>query len=73
MYASKFTPTQEGGRVPEPAVATVAEASAHLQVSPSTVRRLLDSGALPKIKIRKAVRIPWSDIHSLAKAPKASR
>lgn len=56
--------------MPEPAVATVAEASAHLQVSPSTVRRLLDSGVLHRIKIRGAVRIPWSELHSLAKTPK---
>lgn len=52
--------------MPDPAVATVAEASRHLQVSQSTVWRMLGSGDLPKIKIRRSVRIPWDSIRSLS-------
>jgi len=54
--------------VPDPVLATIPEAAAALRVSPSTVRRMLASGDLPRIPIRRAVRTTWEAVRARAHA-----
>ncbi|WP_288799429.1 helix-turn-helix domain-containing protein [uncultured Arsenicicoccus sp.] len=58
-------------------VYTIAETCELLQVSPSTVKRLLNDGpsrgGLTRIKVRSAVRIPASEVEALLAGPKRRR
>ena len=54
-------------------VLTIAETCDRLNVSPSTVKRLLADGQLTRIKVRSAVRIPASEVEALLAGPKRRR
>lgn len=53
-------------RDPRALLATVADAAAALGVSEKHIRRLIDDKALPVVRIRRAVRVPWDAVDRLA-------
>ena len=50
---------------------TFADVAEQLQVSPRTVRRLADAGALPVIRIGRAVRIAETDLAAYLRRARA--
>lgn len=52
-----------------PLLVTIEEAAAQLAVSTRTVRRLIESGKLPRRKIMGAVRIPYAALVAIAQEP----
>jgi excisionase family DNA binding protein len=48
-------------------LATCASAQAYLDISRSTLWRLSRQGVLTPVRIGRAVRYRWSDLHALAK------
>jgi excisionase family DNA binding protein len=58
MNADYSTPTW-------PVLATVSDVARHLAVSRSTVYQLMESGALPYVKLGRCRRIRWSDVDAL--------
>ncbi len=53
-------------------LARVEEAARYLAIGRTTIYELLDSGALPSVKIGKARRIPWTALEKLASAEEAN-
>ena len=54
--------------VVEPALFSVPQASAFLNVSPDTVRRLIRSGTIPHARIGNSIRIRRADLESYLEA-----
>jgi excisionase family DNA binding protein len=51
---------------PESPLATVREAARYLKLSKPSIYKLIDTGALPSVKILKNRRIPWAALKALA-------
>ena len=54
-----------------PPLLTFVDVAEQLQVSPRTVRRLADAGALPVIRIGRAVRIAAADLAAYLRRARA--
>ncbi len=54
------------GESPTPALATVAQAAAYLNVCKTTIYDLTDSGELEFVRIKSVRRIPWRALRKMA-------
>jgi excisionase family DNA binding protein len=52
---------------------TVAEAARLLSVHPMTIRRAIETGEIPAVRVRRAVRIPGASLDNLLDAARAPR
>tara|TARA_R110000868_G_scaffold330273_1_gene591215 strand:- start:4520 stop:4693 length:174 start_codon:yes stop_codon:yes gene_type:complete len=46
-------------------LSTISQAADLLQVNPRTIRRLIDAGKLPSVRVGRAIRIRRSDLEQL--------